>query len=58
MSIILFQWRYTMNKHENIINVNRKAYNQLAQEFNSRDERLESYEKELYTYISNYVKKW
>ncbi len=45
-----------MNKHENIINVNRKAYNQLAQEFNSRDERLESYEKELYTYISNYVK--
>ncbi len=33
-----------MNKHEKIIDVNRKAYNQLAREFNSRDEQLEHYE--------------
>lgn len=45
-----------MNKFNDIINVNRNAYNQLASEFNSRESDLANYKQNLKVYISRFVK--
>lgn len=45
-----------MNYTEDIINMNRNAYNQLASEFSARESNLENYKQNLKTYISRFVK--
>lgn len=45
-----------MNHIEDIINMNRNAYNQLASEFSARESDLVNYKQNLKTYISRFVK--
>ena len=45
-----------MNHIEDIINMNRNAYNQLALEFSARESDLVNYKQNLKTYISRFVK--
>ena len=47
---------YEMNHIEDIINMNRNAYNQLASEFSARESDLVNYKQNLKTYISRFVK--
>lgn len=45
-----------MSHMEDIINMNRNAYNQLALEFSARESNLVNYKQNLKTYISRFVK--
>lgn len=47
---------YEMSHMEDIINMNRNAYNQLALEFSARESDLVNYKQNLKTYISRFVK--
>lgn len=47
---------YEMSHMEDIINMNRNAYNQLALEFSARESNLVNYKQNLKTYISRFVK--
>ena len=47
---------YVMSHMEDIINMNRNAYNQLALEFSARESDLVNYKQNLKTYISRFVK--